>query len=69
MSRPLRIEYDGAVYYVMSRGNEKKSVFRTAIDLQNFLIQGNAFLFEEGLCDCPPSGVMQPDVRLSICYF
>ena len=37
MSRPLRIEYAGAVYHVTSRGNEKKPVFKTETDRQNFL--------------------------------
>ena len=37
MSRPLRIEYPGAVYHVTSRGNEKKPVFRDDTDRQNFL--------------------------------
>ncbi len=37
MSRPLRIEYAGAVYHVTSRGNEKKSVFKTDRDRENFL--------------------------------
>jgi putative transposase len=37
MSRPLRIEYAGAVYHVTSRGNEKKPVFRTEQDRENFL--------------------------------
>jgi putative transposase len=37
MSRPLRIEYAGAVYHVTSRGNEKKPVFRTDQDRENFL--------------------------------
>ncbi|MEK6745092.1 MAG: transposase [Nitrospirota bacterium] len=37
MSRPLRIEYPGAVYHVTSRGNEKKPVFKTDTDRQNFL--------------------------------
>ncbi len=37
MSRPLRIEYAGAVYHVTSRGNEKKPVFKTDTDRQNFL--------------------------------
>lgn len=37
MSRPLRIEYPGAVYHVTSRGNEKKPVFKTDRDRQNFL--------------------------------
>ncbi len=37
MSRPLRIEYAGAVYHVTSRGNEKKPVFRSDTDRLNFL--------------------------------
>jgi putative transposase len=37
MSRPLRIEYPGAVYHVTSRGNEKKPVFKTDPDRLNFL--------------------------------
>jgi len=27
MARPLRIQYDGALYHVTSRGNERKAVF------------------------------------------
>ena len=37
MSRPLRIEYAGAVYHVTSRGNEKKPVFRDDHDREVFL--------------------------------
>jgi len=37
MSRPLRIEYPGAVYHVTSRGNEKKPVFKDDQDRLNFL--------------------------------
>lgn len=37
MSRPLRIEYAGAVYHVTSRGNEKKTVFKDDADRPNFL--------------------------------
>ena len=37
MSRPLRIEYPGAVYHVTSRGNEKKAVFKDDQDRENFL--------------------------------
>ena len=28
MTRPLRIEYEGAFYHVLSRGNERKEIFR-----------------------------------------
>jgi putative transposase len=37
MARPLRIEYDGALYHVTSRGNERKSIFRDATDRELFL--------------------------------
>ncbi len=37
MSRPLRIEYPGAVYHVTARGNEKKPVFRDDNDRRYFL--------------------------------
>ena len=37
MSRPLRIEYDGALYHVTSRGNEKKPISRDETDRNIFL--------------------------------
>lgn len=37
MTRPLRIEYSGAVYHITSRGNEKKPVFKSDQDRNNFL--------------------------------
>ena len=37
MARPLRIEYAGAVYHVTSRGNEKKTVFKSDQDRTSFL--------------------------------
>ncbi len=37
MARPLRIEYRGAFYHVMSRGNERKAVFREDADYNLFL--------------------------------
>jgi putative transposase len=37
MARPLRIEYDGALYHVTSRGNERRSVFRDDTDRELFL--------------------------------
>ena len=27
MSRPWRIEYEGALYHVLSRGNEQRDIF------------------------------------------
>jgi len=37
MARPLRIEYDGALYHVTSRGNERKPIFRDDADRKLFL--------------------------------
>ena len=37
MARPLRIEYDGALYHVTSRGNEQKPIFRDNADRKLFL--------------------------------
>jgi putative transposase len=37
MARPLRIQYDGAVYHVTSRGNARKAIFKDDKDLELFL--------------------------------
>jgi len=37
MARPLRIEYEGAVYHITSRGNERKEIYRDARDRSLFL--------------------------------
>ncbi|MEF9426585.1 MAG: transposase [Candidatus Mariimomonas ferrooxydans] len=37
MARPLRIEYQGAVYHITCRGNEKKDIFRDDTDRKKFL--------------------------------
>jgi REP element-mobilizing transposase RayT len=37
MARPLRIEYDGALYHITSRGNERKPIFKDDTDRENFL--------------------------------
>ena len=37
MARPLRIEYDGALYHVTSRGNEQRPIFRNDDDRELFL--------------------------------
>jgi putative transposase len=36
MSRPLRIEYPGAVYHVTCRGNERRAIFRDNQDRESF---------------------------------
>ena len=37
MSRPLRLEYPGAVYHVTSRGNERARIFWDDQDRESFL--------------------------------
>jgi REP element-mobilizing transposase RayT len=37
MARPLRIEYAGALYHVMNRGNRRERVFRRQADYELFL--------------------------------
>lgn len=37
MARPLRIEYSGAFYHVTSRGNERKAIFKSRRDREQFL--------------------------------
>jgi hypothetical protein len=37
MSRKLRIEYPGAMYRVMNRGDQREDIFRDAHDPQKFL--------------------------------
>ncbi|MCL5278155.1 MAG: transposase, partial [Deltaproteobacteria bacterium] len=37
MGRPLRIEYPGALYHIISRGNERRSIFLDNADRFKFL--------------------------------
>ncbi|ABQ28074.1 REP-associated tyrosine transposase [Geotalea uraniireducens] len=37
MARPLRIEYEGALYHVTARGNERGKVFFTKADYRKFI--------------------------------
>jgi len=37
MARPLRLEFDGALYHITSRGNEKREVFLDDRDRFAFL--------------------------------
>jgi hypothetical protein len=36
MARPFRIEYDGALYHVTSRGNDRKAIFKDDSDRELF---------------------------------
>jgi putative transposase len=37
MARPIRVEFAGAVYHVMARGNERREIFCDARDRQRFV--------------------------------
>jgi putative transposase len=37
MSRPWRIEYEGALYHLLSRGNERSDIFVNDKDRSSFL--------------------------------
>jgi len=37
MARPLRIEYDGAVYHITARGNARKAIYKDDEDRKTFL--------------------------------
>ena len=37
MARKLRVEYAGAIYHVMNRGDRQEEIFRDAGDRQRFL--------------------------------
>jgi putative transposase len=55
MARPLRIEYAGAYYHVMNRGNRRETVFAEPADYELFLERLGRFSrqFEVGLlCYC-----------------
>ncbi|MDZ7620373.1 MAG: addiction module toxin RelE, partial [Patescibacteria group bacterium] len=37
MARPLRIEFPGALYHVISRGNERRAIVRDDLDRERRL--------------------------------
>ena len=37
MSRPLRIEFNGALYHITSRGNARQAIFLSGEDFTDFL--------------------------------
>jgi REP element-mobilizing transposase RayT len=37
MARPVRVEFEGAVYHVAARGNERRAVFRDDKDRKRFV--------------------------------
>ncbi|MBT4286482.1 MAG: hypothetical protein HOD92_04035, partial [Deltaproteobacteria bacterium] len=37
MARQRRIEYKGAIYHILSRGNQRQEIFKTDKDREQFL--------------------------------
>ena len=37
MARPLRIEYEGAIYYITLRGNNRRIIFKQDSDRERFI--------------------------------
>ncbi len=37
MARPLRLEFEGALYHITSRGNRRETIYETPEDRENFL--------------------------------
>jgi putative transposase len=37
MARPIRVEFENAVYHVTARGNERRDIYRDVRDRQRFL--------------------------------
>jgi len=55
MARPVRIEYPGAVYHVICRGNNRQAVFHDDRDRQRYLEKLSLYLEQKGvelLCYC-----------------
>ena len=44
MARPLRIEFEGALYHVTSRGNKKEAIYLDDMDT-GIKVSGLAFCF------------------------
>ena len=55
MARPVRIEYPGAVYHVICRGNNRQAVFRDDQDRKRYLEKLSFYCEQKGvdlLCYC-----------------
>jgi hypothetical protein len=42
MPRPLRIEYAGAIYHLMNRGDRREPIFLDGLDRRTFLERGQS---------------------------
>ena len=37
MARPVRLDVPGALYHVIARGNQRRTIFRDAVDYQRYV--------------------------------
>ena len=73
MARKLRVEYAGAIYHVMNRGDRRELIFMDDADRQRFVEtlgeetgSGNNFrIWMQGRIQCGPMGSGSPKRR---CY-
>ena len=49
MARLLRVEYEGAIYHVTMRGNERQAIFRDDVDRERFLERLDGRVQEYGI--------------------
>jgi hypothetical protein len=61
MPRPLRIEYAGAIYHALNRGDRREDIFRDNEDRRLFLSTLGGGLPEDTLADSR----LLPDARAS----
>jgi hypothetical protein len=51
MSRSWRIEFDGALYHVLSQGNEQQNIFSDDADRELFFIRQQKYFVFQGKID------------------
>ena len=49
MARPIRVEFEGAVYHITARGNERRRIFRDDADHEMFLATVGQCVEQHGL--------------------
>ena len=49
MARPMRIEYPGAVYHVICRGNNRQTIFRDDADRKRYLEKLSVYCQEKNV--------------------
>ena len=52
MARKLRVEYPGAVYHVLNRGDRRGPIFKDDADRQRFVEKLGEVWLQDGLVPC-----------------